>query len=167
MPTPIPSHFGIRQTSEAVWLAWIQSKALPGTPLAPCSFFTGQSTAEIVLPAVVVAVNNAREMLTPNSGYYEADVDILVMMSPDVGPDADVTQALMVGQVESLLYGPDPGETSSVRAVADDVQKHEVAGRGLSIHGFWIEDQTGQAMEQHWIDTIRLKVHCSPNSNLS
>lgn len=167
MPTPLPSHFGIRQTSEAVWLSWLKSKALPGTPIAPCAFFTGQSTEEIILPAVVVAVNNARELLTPNSGYYEADVDLMVMTSPDGGADADAVQAAMVGQVEALLYGPNPGETSSIRVVADDVQSHVVSGKGLSIHGFWIDDQTGQAMEQHWIDTIRLKVHCSPTSGIS
>jgi len=70
-----------------------------------------------------------------------------------------------VGQMEALLYGPNPGDTESIQFVANEVQA--MPGWHYSIYGFWIEEQTGQAVEQHWIDQFRLKVHCSPNSGLA
>lgn len=160
----IASPLGIRQTSEAAWLAWIKTKASPGTPLAAANFFEGQSTQEIVLPAVVVAANTAKELLAPGSGYWEVDVDFLVMSSPDTGSDADKFQAELVGQLEGILYGSSPGDTPSIETIAAEVSSNQDIH--YSVYGFWIEDQNGQAVERHWIDQIKLKVHCTPNSGL-
>lgn len=164
MATPKNSALGIRQTSEGAWLAWLKSKIRPGTALAKANLFPGQSTEEIELPALIVACNSTREHIA-FTGYTEADLDIMVMSSPDAGTDADELQARMIGELEQILTAGDPGSSVAVQAISAEISV--MTGFNYTVIGFWVDGQTGQAVEQHWVDMIKLKVHCMAASGLA
>lgn len=156
------SPLGIRQTSEGAWLAWVKSKILPGTPLSTANLFLGQSTEEVKLPAVVVAVNSAVEHIA-FTGYYEVELDLIVMGDADAGEDANAVQAAMVGQLEQFLIGD--GSSAGQQALGAEVAA--MPGFHYTVYGFWIADQSGQAVERHWLDVIKLKVHCAAADDIT
>ena len=117
--------------------------------LNKCSFFTGQNTGELTLPAVVVSCSKATSILAPGSEVYKGSVSVQVITNAyDATAAADHdARALLVSQFMQLTD-----------AVAAEIN----LGTDAHVYGYAVTDEDRTAAERDLADTISIEVDYQP-----
>ena len=117
--------------------------------LNKCSFFTGQNTGELTLPAVVVSCSKAASIVAPGSEVYRGSVTVSVITNAHdatAASDHDA-RALLVSQFLQLT---------------DDVASEINLGTEAHVYGYSVTDEERSTSDHDLADTISIEVDYQP-----